>query len=114
MIEAVALSPMRHRLKRIMKVPIFVLTRVNPLTPTLSPNHGGEGWGEGERFVNTISRRLISVQDNLQFPQTNVKGLFVTLCLCLDHVTRLIFKNYHAKSRSLLVTGACFAGLIQA
>jgi hypothetical protein len=26
-----------------MKVPIFVLTRINPLTPTLSPNPGGEG-----------------------------------------------------------------------
>jgi hypothetical protein len=43
MIEAVALSPMCHRLKRIMKVPIFVLTRINPLTPTLSPRPGGEG-----------------------------------------------------------------------
>ena len=28
---------------RFMKVPIFVLTRINPLTPTLSPNPGGEG-----------------------------------------------------------------------
>ena len=27
----------------VMKVPIFVLTRINPLTPTLSPNPGGEG-----------------------------------------------------------------------
>jgi len=45
---------------RFMKVPIFVLTRINPLTPTLSPRLGGEGWGEGERSVNTISRRLIS------------------------------------------------------
>jgi hypothetical protein len=27
----------------LMKVPIFVLTRINPLTLTLSPNPGGEG-----------------------------------------------------------------------
>lgn len=26
-----------------MKVPIFVLIRINPLTLTLSPNPGGEG-----------------------------------------------------------------------
>jgi hypothetical protein len=26
-----------------MKVPIFVSTRINPLTLTLSPNPGGEG-----------------------------------------------------------------------
>jgi hypothetical protein len=29
--------------EKFMKVPIFVLTRTNPLTLTLSPNPGGEG-----------------------------------------------------------------------
>jgi len=31
-----------------------------PPHPALSPRLGGEGWGEGERSVNTISRRLIT------------------------------------------------------
>ena len=31
------------QLQGLIKGPIFVLTRISPLTPTLSPNPGGEG-----------------------------------------------------------------------